>query len=183
MNTANAFQHTPVNHGVRHRGNNGMLTGCFALMLCKLPWFFIFFSPNLFSNPHWAGDTSRRSYKSRGCSINVNPRRIHRLQGSSIIHARRRRTDWIVTTQAGTDEEDEEDEGGMSCSAPSLPESWAGIGRAGLAAERATPTHPQFTAAPLMWLIFALSDPTHVCMSDGMNSGHEPRLAGLWYRD
>ena len=137
----------------------------------------IFFFPNPFSNPHWAGDTSRRSYKARGCSINVNPHRIHRLQGSSIIHAWRRRTDWIVTTQAGIDEEDE---GGMSCSTPSLPESWAGIRRAGLAAERATPTHPQFKAALLMWLIFALSDPTQVCMSDRMNSGHESQLDGLW---
>lgn len=181
MNTANAFQHTPVNHwGLspgEYRHANRML--CFDAPQITLIIFF--FSPNLFSNPHWAADTSRRSYKARGCSINVNPRRIHRLQGSSIIHARRRRTDWIVTTQAGTDEEDE---GGneLLCSL-SLPESWAGIGRAGLAAKRTTPTHPQFTAALLMWLIFALSDPTHVCMSDGMNSGHEPRLAGLWYRD
>ncbi len=31
----------------------------FALMLCELPWFFL----QPFSNPHWAYDTSRRSYK------------------------------------------------------------------------------------------------------------------------
>ena len=70
----------------------------------------LFFFPWPLLNRH--RDCDRRSYKAPSCLINVNPHHIQRLRGSSIIHARRRWTDWIVTTQAGTDEQSER---GMSC--------------------------------------------------------------------
>lgn len=49
-------------------------------------------------SPHWASDSSL--YKAQSCSISV----IHRLSGSSIIHAWRCWTDWIVTTPVGGSE-------------------------------------------------------------------------------
>ncbi len=128
------------------------------------------------SNPHWACDTSRRSYKATGCSINVNPHHIQRLQGSSIIHAGRRWTDWIVTTQAGTDKENER---GMSGSL-----SLRVLSRNRERRIRTTATHPELSSTLVMWLIFALSDPVHVCVSNSsINVGQELQLAGLWYQD
>ncbi len=153
MNTANGFQHTTVNDGSVTRGikawhANRML--CFdALQITSL------FSSQPLSNQPWACDTGRRSYKAWGCSINLNPHRIQRLQGSSIIHAWRRWTDWIVTSQAGM-----RGGGRERNELFSFFESWAGL------AERATPTHPKFTSTRVMWLIFALSDPKYVCMSN-----------------
>lgn len=53
----------------------------------------------LFPNPHRVHD--RRSYKAqRSRSINVNLCLIRRLQGSSIIHARKCWTDWIVAIRS-----------------------------------------------------------------------------------
>lgn len=74
-----------------------------ALMLSKLPWFF---PPTSFKS------TLREWHEQEGL-LSLNPHHIERLQGSSIIHAGRRRTDWIVTTPASTDGENER---GMSCS-------------------------------------------------------------------
>ncbi len=100
--SANAFN---ADKWTRGRPSDNINTGIsFALMLCKLPWFFF---PQPLSNPHWSCDTSRSTYKAYISTT------FRGLQGSSIIHAERRWADWIVTSRAATDGENER---GMSCS-------------------------------------------------------------------
>lgn len=69
-------------------------------------WFFFPHQTEASLSPRWASDSSL--YKAQSRSISV----IHRLPSSSIIHARRCWTDWIVTTLVGGGVEGGRMEGG-----------------------------------------------------------------------